>query len=226
MHRGSAGYDAQIAAPISLSLISSRHSLEEQTNLVETDVWVREEFSKGQLARLIDLPFLLEINERLLRNVNVDLDIPCTSGTLRKTRVVVRTRHGIDYPPHPERMSSLLECHLSWLGVLKARGVPTVLRAIHLAVALCAIHPFLEGNGRTARMASLALLLREGFHYRRGTSWEEYLVSERERWMTGIGSALKGSPGMLSTLFMEAVSALMVVPEADERPIQKVTQSL
>jgi fido (protein-threonine AMPylation protein) len=83
---------------------------------------------------------------------------------------------------------------------------------MQLAVAVCAIHPFMEGNGRTARMASLAMLLGEGYRYRRERTWEEYLEAERKRWMIGMWLAVKGSLGELSTLYNEAVSVLMQRP--------------
>ncbi len=188
------------------------HSSLENANLAETAVWIHAGFSTSPPARQLDFAFLLEANKRLLRNVYVGPNNPCISGVLRKTHVVVRTPHGIYQPPEPDQVPALLNSRLYWLSLLKARQVPTLSRAIQLAIAVCAIHPFMEGNGRTARMASLAMLLGEGYRYRREGTLEEYLGAERKRWMIGMWLAVKGSLSELSTLYNEAVSVLMQRP--------------
>jgi hypothetical protein len=192
--------------------------LDEQANLLATDAWIQHEFGGIEHTRRVDVPFLQEVNERLLRNVIIGPDTPCISGTFRKIQVEVRTPHGTHYPPGPERIPPLLDSHFGWLEVLKVRQIPPLQRAMHLAVAVCAIHPFMEGNGRTARMASLALILLEGYRYRRERTWEEYLEAERKRWTVGMWLAVRGNPGLLSALFSEAVSALMLKTSAPAAP--------
>jgi fido (protein-threonine AMPylation protein) len=192
--------------------LAARHSLLEQANQIDTETWIRAQFNRYPATRQVDAPFLLEVNERLLRNVQLGPNIPCISGSFRKTRLEVRTTHGTYHPPDPEQVPSLLSSHFSWLGVLKTRQVSTVSRAMQLAVSVCAIHPFMEGNGRTARMASLAVLFLEGYRYRRQETLVDYFERERKRWTIGMWLAVKGNSSALSTLYCEAVSVLMQRP--------------
>jgi Fic family protein len=61
--------------------------------------------------------------------------------------------------PNPVKIPHLMKQYAEWLG--KARPAPATSFDAHYR--LVAIHPFADGNGRTARLLMNLLLLREGY---------------------------------------------------------------
>ncbi|PIS14956.1 hypothetical protein COT63_02465 [Candidatus Shapirobacteria bacterium CG09_land_8_20_14_0_10_38_17] len=97
-------------------------------------------------------------------------------GRYRKTQVVVRSPSGevvFKAPPSIE-VPYLIKSFFSFLNSKKGRSIHPVLRAGIAHYALVAIHPFVEGNGRTARAFANLVLFAEGYDIRRLFSLEEY----------------------------------------------------
>jgi Fic family protein len=61
--------------------------------------------------------------------------------------------------PNPVKIPQLMEAYGEWVG--KAQPVPAA--SFEAYYRLVAIHPFADGNGRTARLLMNLLLLREGY---------------------------------------------------------------
>lgn len=98
-------------------------------------------------------------------------------GTLRKTQVVIReegTGKVIMTPPPAVEVPYLLEDFFEWLNSKEAKEVHPILRAAITHYNLVAIHPFVEGNGRTARALSILIMLREGYDIKRFFAVEEH----------------------------------------------------
>lgn len=98
------------------------------------------------------------------------------SGSYRKTQVVVRSASGevvFKAPPAIE-VPYLVMSFLKFLNSEKGKKVHTVLRAGIAHYVLVAIHPFVEGNGRTSRAFANLVLYAEGYDIRRLFSLEEY----------------------------------------------------
>lgn len=98
-------------------------------------------------------------------------------GTLRKSQVVIReegTGNVIFSPPPSIEVPYLLEDFFEWLNSDEAKEVHSVLRAGIAHYILVAIHPFVEGNGRTVRAFSNLIMVREGYDVKRFFSFEEH----------------------------------------------------
>ncbi len=98
------------------------------------------------------------------------------SGAYRKTQVVVRSASGevvFKAPPAIE-VPYLVMSFLKFLNSEGGKEVHTVLRAGIAHYVLVAIHPFVEGNGRTSRAFANLVLYAEGYDIRRLFSLEEY----------------------------------------------------
>ena len=86
-------------------------------------------------------------------------DIDATSaGRFRSQRVLIAGTRSV--PPGAHRFDELVP---ATLGLANQADVHPLLRAAELHYNLAAVHPFNDGNGRTARLMMNYLLLRHGF---------------------------------------------------------------
>ncbi|XP_067054983.1 protein adenylyltransferase Fic-like [Acropora muricata] len=97
---------------------------------------------------------ILEIHRRVLGHAH-----PLEAGRYRKTQVYVSDH----VPPSPEEVEKHMEEFNSWL----LSREPEMLHPIEFAALahykLVFIHPFTDGNGRTARLLMNSVLMRAGF---------------------------------------------------------------
>ena len=124
------------------------------------------QLARERLDRPLDLPLLLEIHARVTEGT---LEEPAYAGRLRDTddiQVVYRPEGVVLHQPPPARS---LEERLQRLFAFAARGpedgpfLHPVLRAIAVHFQLAYEHPFVDGNGRVARILFYATLLRAGY---------------------------------------------------------------
>lgn len=98
-------------------------------------------------------------------------------GRYRQSQVILReSRTGEVFfrPPPAVEVGYLMEDFIHWLNRKEAREVHPVLRAGIAHYVLAAVHPFVEGNGRTARAFATLVLFAEDYDIRRFFSLEEY----------------------------------------------------
>ncbi len=102
-------------------------------------------------------------------------------GEYREVSVVVRSvRSGQEAftAPIPGEVPFLMEAFVHWLNDTQARDIHSVLRAGITHYVLAAIHPFVEGNGRTARALATLVLVVEGYDIKKLFSLEEHFDRE------------------------------------------------
>ena len=130
-------------------------------------------YKKGEL----DLTTLLDIHKVTVEKI-VD---PNKVGVLRTTQVIIK-EEGTDKvvlkPPPFVEVPYLLEDFFGWLNSEPAREIHPVLRAAMIHYVLVAIHPFVEGNGRTVRAFTQLLLMKEGYDIKKFFSLEENFDSD------------------------------------------------
>jgi len=106
---------------------------------------------------------LLAFNRQALEKLPFEPEV--TPGDFRLHRVTV----GGYFPPEPRFLPELLERFVHWMGEFSTRIAPgmemhtAVLKAILAHLYLVWIHPFGDGNGRTARLLEAQILLEVGF---------------------------------------------------------------
>jgi Fic family protein len=136
----------------------------------------------GALRRL----FGMAADERLIRQLNrwVLENVPGsetqTPGEYRKGQNYVQdTRNtAIVYtPPNGGDIPQLMAALSDWLK-LGQTGLHPVLAAGVAHLELVAIHPFWDGNGRTARALATYNLYQNRYHFRRFHAWETYLHAD------------------------------------------------
>jgi Fic family protein len=122
---------------------------------------------------------LLKIHGILSRNT---LENPADEGVFRNRQVVVgnrRTGRIVYTPPLADQVPRLVKIFLEWFLSPTALELDPVIHAGISHYEIARIHPFIDGNGRTARvMASLILYMR-GFDLKRYFTLDDYYDNDR-----------------------------------------------
>ncbi|MEI6449338.1 MAG: Fic family protein [Actinomycetes bacterium] len=84
-----------------------------------------------------------------------------------------RTGEQVYLPPPTEDVPHLLEDLAAWLAQASS-DPPALVRAALAHVMMAAIHPFADGNGRTARIVASLVMYRGGLRHPQFTSLEEW----------------------------------------------------
>lgn len=97
---------------------------------------------------------ILEIHGKVLGHSN-----PNEAGSFRRTQVYV----GKHTPPAASDVTNLMEEFVDWLKSEEALKLNPVKQAALAHFKLVNIHPFGDGNGRTARLLTNLILVRNGY---------------------------------------------------------------
>lgn len=139
---------------------SKEYLVQEIDNIVEACNWIAEQVAEKQFDVTVEL--LRQLNTLVLRNLALDPEV--SPGEVRKHQVGV----GRYKAPAPEHCAFLLEKLVNWLSSETFAPRPgmaiatATLKAIVAHLYLAWIHPFGDGNGRTARLVEFVILLCSG----------------------------------------------------------------
>ncbi len=150
-------------------------------------------YKKGDLS----LDILLDIHRATVEKIIAVEKV----GVLRTTQVIIK-EEGTDKvvlkPPPFVEVPYLLEDFFSWLNTPAAREIHPVLRAAIAHYVLVAIHPFVEGNGRTVRAFTQLLLMKENFDIKKFFSLEENFDSDLAAYYDALFQVDKVSQNIVS----------------------------
>ncbi|MCK5510892.1 Fic family protein [Candidatus Parcubacteria bacterium] len=136
----------------------------------------------------ITVKTILEIHRLTTKNV-LDKE---KCGKFRQNQVYVVSRHGnkiikVSYTgPIVKQVPILVKNLINWLEKAKKENIcPVIISAIaHAEIA--AIHPFADGNGRTARLLATLILYKSGYDFRRLFALEDYYNQDRPSYYKAI----------------------------------------
>ena len=126
-------------------------------------------------------------------------------GNYRQASVVVKGVESgqiVHRPPSPEQVPQLIIDFFIWLNGTEARTLHTVFRAAITHYQLVNIHPFIEGNGRTARALALSVMYAENYDVKRFFSLEQYFDNDIENYYLALRS-VQDSPTQDMTYWLE-----------------------
>ena len=115
------------------------------------------------------------------------------------------TRRTLFRPPPPERVQPLMEEYVRWLNTSQ-EGLSPYYKAGLAHLNFVAIHPFDDGNGRTARVLEALVLYLAGYKSQELVSLEEYFGLDTQGYYRAIADSLGPSyepEGRDVTLFVE-----------------------
>lgn len=98
-------------------------------------------------------------------------------GVFRKSQVIIKneeTQEVILRPPSFIEVPYLIDDFMDWLNDAQTKDLHPILLAGIAHYILVAVHPFVEGNGRTARAFATLILIKEDYDIKRFFALEEH----------------------------------------------------
>jgi len=118
------------------------------------------------------------------------LENPGDEGVFRDRQVFVGNRltgELIFMPPSTEQVSQLVNDFMEWFNSQEGKEIDPVIEAGLTHYELVRIHPFIDGNGRTARIMATLVFYKRGFDVKRFFALDDYYDQDRR----GYYAALK-----------------------------------
>jgi Fic family protein len=133
-----------------------------------------------------------EVTEAMIQEIHRLLVKDVRGGSLEPGRyrkvqnyiVDAITKTAIYTPPPPDEVPRLMAEFVEYLN--KSTGISAVLQAGIAQFQFVEIHPFLDGNGRTARVLCTLILYKNGYDFKRLFSLSEFYDEERQRYYNAI----------------------------------------
>jgi Fic family protein len=171
-----------------------------------------------------------EISEELIKRIHSTLVHNVRGGTLepgqyRKVQnyIVNSLSKEVIYTPPPYmKIPKLMEDFVGWLN--SETNVSPVLIAGISQFRFVDIHPFLDGNGRTARVLCTLVLYQHGYDFKRLFSLSEYYDKDRNKYYDAVQSVREDNNDLTAWLeyFTEGLRRQLIeVKEKGELSIKR-----
>ncbi len=134
---------------------------------------------------------ILRIHRRLVKNT---LAQARDEGVYRNRQVVIGHRNAegktvVTFrPPKTPQVPKLVQEFLDWLNAPVVQKVHPVLIVGITHYEIARIHPFVDGNGRLARVMATLVLVRKGFDVKRFFALDDYYDSDRKSYYEALRS--------------------------------------
>lgn len=181
------------------------------------------------IASKEDIP----IDEKVIRQIHafVVRDIPSQglpgSYKLKPNEIQNRTGERIFLPPSPNDTPKLMSELSTWLSQRRLAFHPIIAAGI-VHLELVAIHPFDDGNGRTARALTDLILWRYGYTFRHLFSWVRQVGIDMGTYHKTLSEALgvqygaNADPAAWLEYFTESIAKSLAELKPD---LQKIRES-
>jgi len=141
-----------------------------------------------------------ELHKILVRGVRGDKAHPGEYRGIQNYVVNSRTKEIIYTPPAPLEVSHLMGEFVEWINANIKKISPVIVSAIS-QFQFVHIHPFVDGNGRTARLLSTLILYKTGYDFKKLFTISEYYEKDRLAYYNAIQSVRKNKMDM--TVWLE-----------------------
>ncbi len=163
-----------------------------------------------------------ELHKILVKGVRGGQADPGNYRKIQNYVVNSRTKEVIYTPPTPLDVPHFMREFVDWIN--KAEDVSPILVAGIAQFQFVHIHPFIDGNGRTARLLSTLMLYKTGYDFKRIFTISEFYDKDRLAYYQAIQSVRKNEMDMTSWLeyFVEGLRSQM--KEIQEKGEQLIKQ--
>ena len=168
---------------------------------------VLESIDKLTDGKSITKKNILDIHKMITQET---LENPSDCGVFRTRYVVVGNRltgEVIFRPPSNEEVPQLVQELVEWLYSSEAKALDSVIEAGIAHNEFVRIHPFVDGNGRTARVLATLILYLRGFDAKQFFCLDDYYDSDRQSYYSALQSVDKNTLDLTEWLdyFVEGV---------------------
>ncbi len=150
-------------------------------------------------------------------------------GIYREKQVVIKGVDGSEVafrPPHSSEVPFLLADFFAWINSEAAKQIHPILRAAITHYQLVNIHPFVEGNGRTARaMATLVLYLAK-YDFKKFFSLEQYFDADVARYYQALLSVQQSGDQDLSYWLEYFTYGVAIEVDKVKQQVMKLSKDL
>lgn len=196
-------------------ITATRRTKQEVLNYLK----VLEDIQKYHKNKIISEKEFLKMHKDITKGT---LDNPEWEGNYRKIQVYVAnkiTGEVIFSPPPPEEVPKLVNEFLFWLNAKSSELNPVIVAGIsHYEIVR--IHPFVDGNGRTARAFATLILCIRDFDIKRFFALDDYYDSDRKAYYDALKSVSLKSFDLTDWLEYFTDGILMSVSKVKERIMQ------
>lgn len=129
---------------------------------------------------------LLEIHKIITKDT---MEKPRDEGTFRNRQVVVGNRltgEIVFIPPKTEHVPALVDDFIEWFNSEAKNEINPVIEAGITHYEIVRIHPFIDGNGRTARIMATLVLFKRDFDVKRYFALDDYYDHDRRSYYTAL----------------------------------------
>lgn len=148
------------------------------------------DFEKRKPFTAVDL---LEVHRTVTKET---LDNPNDEGAFRKKQVAVINRATGEVtfmPPPTGQVPQLINNFLEWLNSEESNDIDPVLKAGITHYEIVRIHPFVDGNGRTARVMASLVLHERSFDVKRFFALDDHYDHDRRAYYAALKSVDKST---------------------------------
>jgi cell filamentation protein, protein adenylyltransferase len=162
-----------------------------------------------------------ELHKILVKGVRGENADPGNYRKIQNYVVNSRTREIIYAPPAPMEVPYLMREFIEWIN--QTMDDSPVLIAGIAQFQLVHIHPFLDSNGRTARLLSTLLLYKTGYDFKRLFTISEYYDKDRPAYYQAIRSVKNNNMDMTAWLeyFIDGLRSQITEIQAKGEQLKK-----
>ncbi len=177
-------------------------------------------------SETISVKEILKMHKKVTKGT---LEHPEDCGVFRTRYVVVWnpiTREVFFRPPQNKDVPELIKNLVAWINAKETQDIDPILEAGIAHYEFVRIHPFVDGNGRTARVLATWILCKRGFDTKQFFCLDDYYDSERPAYYKALQSVNQATLDLTRWVeyFVEGVH--VSVQEVKERVIRLSSERL
>ena len=205
-------------------VIARERDIQEVINYRNVSDWISEQSESSSNS------LLSEETLKKLHKLTVDRLIePGYVGNYRDKQVVVKSvadGNVVFRPPHSLEVPFLVNDFFSWVRDPMAQTIHPILRAAITHYQLVYIHPFIEGNGRTARAMATLLLYLSKYDFKKFFSLEQYFDTDVERYYQALLSVQQSNKLDMTYWLEYFCYGLAIETDKVRHQVQKLSKDL
>ncbi len=206
-------------------IVARDRDIQEVINYRNVSWWIDQQQNEGVSENLLTEKTLKKLHS-LTVNRLIDEEYV---GVYRDKQVIIKGVDGNQVafrPPHSSEVPFLLADFFAWLNSEEATAIHPILRAAITHYQLVNIHPFVEGNGRTARaMATLVLYLAK-YDFKKFFSLEQYFDMDVARYYQALLSVQQSGNQNLTYWLEYFTYGLAIEVDKVKQQVMKLSKDL